>query len=240
MWWWDGCSSLEGRKWLQQSRRLLCGSTIPDQHHAKSTKTTWVGGMTRELYVGLTRKNFFPRPFPHFYSPQALPPGNAVELLLWLEKCESWKLVQTNFYEQLEFSLVDANVPNNLAFLTDRLFLSAIMDSMAESFRSPLSDEIEIVAHKLIPGQNIGIHNDYLKNGETHRLVIQLNFGWSENCGGRFMVFNSSNVEDVARVINPIHNSAVGFEISTDSHHAVSVIHEQVRYSLVYSFKALK
>lgn len=196
--------------------------------------------MTHEFRVGLANKIFFPRPFPHFYSSQALMPGDALELLFWLEKFELWKLVQTNFYEQLEFSLIDANVPKNLAFLTDRLLLSTIMDSMIESFGSPLSDEIEIVAHKLIPGHSIGIHNDYLKNGETHRLIIQLNSGWTDTCGGHFIVFNSSNVEDVARIINPLHNSAVGFEISTDSHHAVSAIHEKIRYSLVYSFKTLK
>ena len=60
---------------------------------------------------------------------------------------------------------------------------------------------------------------------ETHRLVAHINPTWTDANGGYLMLFNSSNSEDVSKVIRPLNNSGFGFAISKDSHHAISKIH---------------
>jgi Rps23 Pro-64 3,4-dihydroxylase Tpa1-like proline 4-hydroxylase len=109
---------------------------------------------------------------------------------------------------------------------------------MKNSFQVNILELVSVTAHKHVKNQSIGIHNDYIDNEETHRLVIQINSEWNEAKGGFIMLFNSSNAEDVAKVIRPINNSALGFEISQKSNHAVSKIHDFTRYSIVYTFKA--
>jgi 2OG-Fe(II) oxygenase superfamily len=110
---------------------------------------------------------------------------------------------------------------------------------MTSTFNIALAAKVEIAAHKLVPGQSIRIHNDYLEGAETHRLVIQLNSGWTSANGGLFVMFSSAFAEDIYRVITPLHNSAVGFAILGNSHHAVSTVHSEARYSLICSFQAL-
>ena len=90
-----------------------------------------------------------------------------------------------------------------------------------------------------MPGQRIAIHNDYLIGEETHRLIVQVNRGLKDEDGGFFMLFNSFDASDVHRVLRPIHGSAIGFEISPASHHAVSRLYGEERYTLVYSFYAV-
>ena len=80
------------------------------------------------------------------------------------------------------------------------------------------------------------IHNDFIEEGESHRILIQLNRGWLDEQGGLLMLFGSSSPGDVQRVIRPLHRSAFGFSISDCSYHAVSTIAEGERYTLVYSF----
>jgi Rps23 Pro-64 3,4-dihydroxylase Tpa1-like proline 4-hydroxylase len=93
------------------------------------------------------------------------------------------------------------------------------------------------MAHKLVNGQKIAIHNDFNNGDETHRLVIHINPHWKEENGGFLMLFSSSNAEDLSKIINPINNTAFGFEISSSSHHAVSKIYDYIRYTIVYTFK---
>ncbi len=107
-----------------------------------------------------------------------------------------------------------------------------------EEFGCRLTDRVDLVAHTLLPGQRIAIHNDYLVGEETHRLTVQLNRGLSDEDGGFFMLFNSLDAADLHRVLRPVSNTAIAFEISTKSHHAVSRLHGGERYTLVYSFHA--
>ncbi len=99
-------------------------------------------------------------------------------------------------------------------------------------------DRTMLVAHRLMPGQRIAIHNDHLTGGETHRLTIQLNRGLRDEDGGFFMLFNSSDPKDIHRIIRPVTGSGIGFEIGRNSNHAVSRLHGGERYTLVYSFFA--
>lgn len=180
----------------------------------------------------------FSVPFPYFFSPAALTEEASSLVLEWLEDCTSWKLKETDFYEQHEFSFWDVEVPAHLSFLKESSFLGMLKAWMEELFEVRLQQRLDYTAHKLIPGQRIRIHNDYIPRCETHRLLIQLNRGWTEENGGMLMFFNSPDPADVHRIFGPTHNSAVGFAISPDSNHAVSTIHSGERFTLVYSFYA--
>ena len=98
-------------------------------------------------------------------------------------------------------------------------------------------DLVEVTAHKLVPGQTIRIHNDFIAGEESHRLLVHFN-RWSDVQGGILMLFGSSQPDDIKRALKPIHNSSFAFEISHQSFHAVSTIAEGERFTIVYSFKA--
>jgi len=181
---------------------------------------------------------FFSAPFPYFFSPRALTEEASSSVLEWLENCTSWKLMETDFYEQHEFSFWDVEVPAHLSFLKEQAFLDTLREGMEELFEVRLHQHLDFTAHKLIPGQRIRIHNDYIPGCETHRLLIQLNRGWTDEKGGMLMFFNSPDPADVHQIFHPTHNSAVGFAISPNSNHAVSTIHSGERFTLVYSFYA--
>lgn len=186
--------------------------------------------------LNLSSIEIFSKPFPYFVSPQALGEDVSLAVLEWLETDAPWEIVETNFYEQYEFSLFDVQLPQGISFLTEAGFLGDLKSEIKSVFHASLGERIDVTAHKLIPGQRIRLHNDFLPRGETHRLLIQLNRGWTDEMGGLLLFFNSANPTAVHRIFRPLHNSLVGFAISPDSHHAVSTIHGGGRFTLVYSF----
>ncbi len=175
-------------------------------------------------------------PFLHVFSPNTFNTECSMELLSWLEKSAPWTLTETDFYEQYEFSFYDINLPSKLIFLVNYEYLNQIKRFMENVFAITLGDKIDCTAHKLIPGQRIRIHNDFIPDMETHRLLIQLNRGWIDENGGMLMLFNSTDPNDLGKIYRPIHNSAFAFEISAKSNHAVSTIKGGERFTLVYSF----
>lgn len=184
----------------------------------------------------LSTVNVFSEPFRYFTSPEALNPDVSDAVLKWFETSEAWTLVETDFYEQYEFSLWEVEVPAALSFLRAPGFLAAIKTKIENFFEITLSDRLDITAHKLIPGQRIRLHNDFIHGAETHRLFIQFNRDWSDKNGGLLVLFNSFDPVDIHKVFQPSHNSAFGFAISPHSNHAVSKLNAGVRFTLVYSF----
>ena len=176
-------------------------------------------------------------PFPHSVAHRLLPPTLVDQTLDWFEEGASWRLQIESFYEQYELNLQRVELPPQLR----PLVAEETIDHIASQMLSPLtSDElalVEVNAHKLLPGQTIRIHNDYIGDAETYRILVQLNRGWSDKMGGMLMLFSSPNVEDIARLLRPVHGSATAFEISPASYHAVSTIQSGERYTLVYSFR---
>lgn len=157
-------------------------------------------------------------------------------MLDWLERDAPWTLRVTDFYEQYEFSFADAVLPNVLCDHFSDSSLSALRAQVAEVFDEVLATRIDITAHKLTNGQRIRIHNDFIPGQESHRLLIQLNRGWADENGGALVFFNSYDTGDVHRILRPLHNSGVIFEISRSSLHAVTPIHCGERFTLVLSF----
>lgn len=180
------------------------------------------------------------RPFPHANIPALLSAGEANDILVWFTSDAPWRLRVESFYEQYEFSLLDAALPARVADLTSAGFVDAMRAFLVRSVGAPqVLDLVDISAHKLVPGQTIKVHNDFIGREETHRVLIQLNDGWSVDNGGLLMLFETERPESVAAAFLPGHRSAFAFEISPRSYHAVSTIRAGERYTLVYTFKAV-
>jgi Rps23 Pro-64 3,4-dihydroxylase Tpa1-like proline 4-hydroxylase len=194
--------------------------------------------MNHVVALPLTSLEVFSQPFPYFTATQVFGDALSSSILDWLETEAPWKLVETDFYEQYEFSLYDALRPSHLEFITAPRFLEKLRSTTEHIFGVRLREKPDCTAHKLLPGQRIRIHNDFLPGQETHRVLVQLNRGWNEDQGGFLMFFNSEDPSDVHRVFPPVHNSVVGFAISPASNHAVSTIHGGGRFTLVFSFYA--
>lgn len=180
--------------------------------------------------------NYYSEPFDYFTAPNVFSGGFDLQLLDRLEKYDSWKLVEKDFYEQYEFSFLDIQLPPYLSFFQQSVSLQSIKSKIENIFQTKLSNKIDFSVHKLVAGQRIRIHNDFIPGQESHRLLIQLNRGWSDENGGMLLLFNSDNPSDIHKIITPVHNSVVAFKISHKSNHAVSTVHEGGRFTLVYSF----
>jgi Rps23 Pro-64 3,4-dihydroxylase Tpa1-like proline 4-hydroxylase len=179
------------------------------------------------------------RPFRHVRIPTILSEEQAGAALDWFECRAPWSLRVADFYEQDEFSLLATELSETIKFLVEPMFLRTIRQAIQDDFGLPLPPTlIDVNAHKLTQGQTIRIHNDYIEGEETHRLLIQLNRGWTTEQGGLLMLFSGPAPEDVYGVILPRHRTGLAFEISPYSFHAVSQIKCGERYTLVYSFRA--
>ncbi len=175
-------------------------------------------------------------PFPHAVSRWAIVPQLAERTLEWMETSAPWVLRIASFYEQWEIHLDEEELPEGIRDLLS----PATVDGLARELLPDLvgaRELIEVTAHRMVAGQTIRIHNDFRPDGETHRVLIQLNRGWADDQGGLLMLFGSGRVEDVQRVIRPVHGSGFGFRISESSFHAVSTITGGERFTLVYSFR---
>lgn len=187
-------------------------------------------------YLKLSSIETFSSPFDYFVSPEAINPHLADMALNWLETSAPWKLVLADFYEQYEFSFWSVELPSKLTFLIQDKFVNDLRNKVSKIFNTQLDTKVDVAAHKLISGQRIRLHNDFISGQETHRLLIQLNRGWSDDNGGFLILFNSSDPADIHKVFRPIHNGAIGFAISRASNHGVSLIETGERFTLVYSF----
>ena len=189
-----------------------------------------------EYLFRLASPEVFTEPFPYLTAEEGLGEFISSAFLEWLENDAPWKLVETDFYEQYEFSLFDAPLHEHLKFLAKQPFLKDVREQVAGHFGTRLGERIDCTVHKLVPGQTIRIHNDYILGGETHRLLVQLNRGWMDDQGGFLMLFNSDDPSDVHKVLLPTHDSVFSFAISERSNHAVSTIHGGHRFTMVFSF----
>lgn len=186
--------------------------------------------------LNLSEIDYYSSPFDYFTAAEMFSGGFDFELLNWLETYDSWKLVEKDFYEQYEFSLLDVKLPKPLSFFQQPSALQTIKSKIENIFQTNLSDKIDFSVHKLVAGQRIRIHNDFIPGQESYRLLIQLNCGWSEENGGLLLLFNSNDPADIHKIIMPVHNSALAFKISPNSNHAVSTVYEGGRFTMVYSF----
>ena len=185
----------------------------------------------------LSQRSVSTQPFHHAVLTECLSPRVGNQLLQWFEDDAPWVSKRTDFYEQFEFSCWDSTAPA-AQYLTSNETLGVVRAVMMDIFGCGFESSVSVVCHKLVHGHRIGIHNDYLVGEETHRLTIQLNRGLRDDDGGFLMIFNSDDPADVHQILRPQHLSALAFEISADSYHAVSEMHGGERYTVIYSLKA--
>ncbi|WP_375458498.1 cyclophane-containing peptide 2OG-Fe(II) oxygenase YhhC [uncultured Enterovirga sp.] len=177
-------------------------------------------------------------PFPHFRVGGILQDDEADRALHWLRTSAPWALRVESFYEQHEFSLITSELGPEIVDLASPEFITSVRSELRRQF--DVKDELELVdvgAHRLTSGQTIRIHNDFLEGRESHRMLIQLNDGWTAEQGGLLMLFGDDQPESLRHVVIPTHGSGFAFEISPRSHHAVSSIRDGERYTLVYTFR---
>lgn len=178
------------------------------------------------------------KPFAHTTHRSPLPVPDCEAALTWMETDAPWKLRVASFYEQWELHLEPDLVPSDVRPVLSPRTIEHLIASMLRPITERDLTLTEVTAHKLVPGQTIRIHNDFLEDGETHRVLLQLNRGWDDDQGGLLMLFGGASPEELQRVIRPVHGSATAFAISPESFHAVSTIKGGHRYTLVYSFRA--
>lgn len=186
--------------------------------------------------LDFSASRFETQPFPHFCAPNVLAPALEHGIHEWLANAAIWELTITDFYEQYEFSLLHAELPAHLRCLVEGELPRQAIAEVERAFQASGLEMVGATIHKLTNGQRIGVHNDFIDSAESHRLIIQVNEGWTEANGGYLLLFNSSNAEDVSQLVLPVSNSAFAFAISPDSHHAVSTVYDFTRYTLVYTF----
>lgn len=177
-------------------------------------------------------------PFSFFVAVDALDDELASSALAWCEALAPWSLVVAEFYEQYELDLSDATIPADMEPLRSATTLSALRHRVGVLLGLILTGPVEITLHRLVSGQRIRTHDDQLPGGPIARAIIQLNRGWHVDDGGLLLFFPSAEAEKPDRVLAPVHRSAAGFEISPCSHHAVSLVREGQRFTVVYSFHA--
>ncbi len=187
------------------------------------------------MFPELESAKFQEFPFAHFLG-QAELPSEGAKWLDWLENEAPWELTVTKFYEQYEFSLLHAPLSPSLKCLVAPETLCVLKSQMFRYFGQPLSERVDVTAHKMVPKQTIRLHNDYLSGGESHRLLLQLNEGWKPDQGGYLMFFRGPNPEMASNIVEPVSGSVQAFAISPHSYHAVSTVHTGKRFTIVYSF----
>jgi len=177
-------------------------------------------------------------PFPHVPVPGILTPAFADRVLVWLRDEAPWKLRVESFYQQHEICLEKAALPPSLACLASDEFVAAVANGLIQLFEEPDGLLLaNVSAHRLSGGQTIKIHNDFIGDEETHRLLIQINAGWKLEQGGLLMLFAGGDPSDIHGVYPPVHGSGFAFEISERSYHAVSSTVAGERFTLVYTFR---
>lgn len=180
-------------------------------------------------------------PFPHFAAAECLDAESAEAILLWLETGAPWRVLRDDFYEFEGVNLRDTRLPLDLAYLVGDLFLDAVRRDLEQIFGTRLGGRAGVAAQRLVPGRDIGVHSDFGTECQTHRLLLQLNRGWSFGQGGILMLFEQERPERVTEeqcLYIPEHRSVVGFAISERSYHAVSRVQSGDRYTLCVSFAA--
>ena len=178
-------------------------------------------------------------PYPFAVVSDALCSAAEPTTLSWFEQAAPWNLTEESFYSQHEFDMRGVELPPGVARLAVDSTLATLRERVATLFQRRLRPAVDMTAHRLTTGQRIRVHDDYLENGETHRLVVQLNRGWTAGDGGYFLIFGDRAPEDLRVVLAPMSRQALLFEISHGSHHAVSRVVRGERYSIVYSFYAI-
>lgn len=181
-------------------------------------------------------------PYKHFQVKKIFNSAAANTILSWLETTNLFIPRKEHFYRSEAFHLSPANIPNNLQQYFNMNNLNQIKELAQEVFDVKFKDKFTVSANKYLTGQGTLIHTDYItpKNRDefyfTHRFLIYLNREWNEDDGGKLGLFGSASEKDIKKLIKPLHNSGIGFQVSPISYHAVEFVKSGERFSLNFTF----
>ncbi|YCI07045.1 2OG-Fe(II) oxygenase (plasmid) [Ensifer sp. D2-11] len=157
----------------------------------------------------------------------------------------NWSLHEKWFFSQYDAKWVintfDTNATGKITPEIKAL-VRAGAELIDKRFDAVVGTHYKVIAHKMMPGQVISIHNDSPEGArgrnETHRFIYYPNHYYSDGQGGHLLLFSSSEETAVEAVIRPVFNSAALMRLSDNSYHAVSRVSEGVRYAIVVSYWA--
>ncbi|SFX76049.1 2OG-Fe(II) oxygenase superfamily [Thermoactinomyces sp. DSM 45891] len=184
-------------------------------------------------------------PYPFFRCNEFFNQKTSNMLIDFLENNPYFVGTKGDFYEQTMFPLTEKILSDELIPILDNENRKIILENAEEYFGVKLKKDFFATAHRLLPGQETGIHNDYLetpsnyKYGFTHRIIVYINRVWNHHNGGLLGIYSSDKSEDLVTTIEPIHNTAVGLSFSKTSFHDVSKVLDGERYTVNFSFLAL-
>ncbi len=181
-----------------------------------------------------------PRPYPHFETANFIDPQTADPLLAWLAQEAKWQSQKLDGYDGYsDLALGSNDLPSHLKTLLAPDFLSDLRFSMGRFFEMEAEGYVRVTAHRLLPGSSLKPHCDVSPIHFTHRLLVQLNRGWTRENGGLLCIFDgdpSAKKTKKQKLIVPAHRSAFAFEISRRSFHSVTPVLAGERYTLSYTF----
>jgi len=182
----------------------------------------------------------YTRPFPHFAAADFLDVQLADSLLSWLAQGAQWqprKLIGYEGYADMSLQLGD--LPCELDLLVAPEFLSRLRICMGRIFEMAVDGYVRVTAHRMVAGASLRPHSDLCALKFTHRLLVQLNRGWTEANGGLLCLFAGDPATEKNRQEKsflPAHRSAFAFEVSGRSFHSVTNVVAGERYTLSYTF----
>ncbi|SDZ40627.1 2OG-Fe(II) oxygenase [Bacillus sp. 166amftsu] len=180
----------------------------------------------------------FKDPFSHILVNEVLAPAVAKQVLDWLKETELWEIQNATNHNSLAFNIDLSDVPDNLKGIFSGNTFLKLFKTFEDIFKVSLKETLVLTAFMYKEGGGTTIHTDFETekiNTFTHRFIIYFNDDWTEKDGGALGLFRSESVEDLVKIIPPIHNTGVGMLFSPFSHHAVGAVNSGTRYSLVFS-----
>jgi hypothetical protein len=176
-------------------------------------------------------------PFPHFSVADFLLAEIADGLLDWFESEAPWSPFDIiGFGSYKELNLRSVPLPAPLHVLRDDESMARIVAAMEGIFVRKVQPYVDIMAHKLMQGDAVGVHTD--NDGMlSHRLILHVHRGWApEHRGGLTLHQKAGTAFRPARTFPPRHRAALAFEISELSFHSIRPVGVGERYTLVYGF----
>jgi len=189
--------------------------------------------------AAIERAELRAHPYPHVIVDALLDPADADALRDWFEHGADWWVQRRNFYEHDTCDNIEDCPLTAGDGALSRPARAALAAALSRRFGVDLDDaDVTLGAHRMSPGQGIGIHNDDPHLGtESLRLLLVLRRGdYHDSAGGHFCMFSAHDMAALGAIVRPLHNAAVAFGLHGASYHAVNDIEDGVRYSLVYGF----
>ena len=181
---------------------------------------------------------FSPEPYPHFECLEFLDRETTDALLSWLE-ARKWLELGLDGYEGYSDIPLSASIlPEPCCGILAPDFLLQLRQLMSRFFRIESAGNVRVTAHRILSGGSLRPHSDVSRMPFTHRLLIQLNRGWTQENGGFLCLYDGAPCanQKARKLVAPIHRSAFGFEISERSFHSVTPVTGSTRYTLSYTF----